>query len=108
MKGIDILLFIFFGYSLILFYVLYSLLSSVIKEKEKDGISSPSSLVAFEEKEISSLRRPTLVRHHIVALRSATGIPHVAVIHPTTLYPVATTDHAGNNLTVAAQQADSR
>ena len=43
----------------------------MIEEKEKDGISSPSSLVASEEEEISSSRRPTLARHHTVALGSA-------------------------------------
>ena len=43
----------------------------MIEEKEKDEISSPSSLVASEEEEISSSRQPTLARHHTVALGSA-------------------------------------
>ena len=97
-----------FYYSLILFYILFSILSTVIEEKEKDEISSPSSLVAFEEEEISSSRLPTLARHHTVALGSAAVIPHAAVIQPTALYPVANTDPAGSGLTVAAQQADGR
>ena len=80
----------------------------MIAEKENDEISSPSSLVAFEEEEISSSRRPTLVRHHTVALGSAAVIPHAAGIQPTALYPVTTADHVGSGLTVAAQQADSR
>ena len=64
-----------FYYSLILFYILFSILSTVIEEKEKDEISSPSSLVAFEEEEISSSRQPTLSRHHTVGDRLRRSYP---------------------------------
>ena len=50
----------FSDYSLILFCILYSLLSLVIEEKEKDEISPPSSLVTVEEKENLPSYRPTL------------------------------------------------
>ena len=84
------------------------MLSSVIEEMEKDEISSPSTLVAFEKEEIFSSHRPTLARHHTVALGSAAVIPHAAVIQPTALYPVATTDPAGSGLMVTTQQANGR
>ena len=54
---------------ILLFYSIFcSLLSAVIDKKEKDEISSPASLVAFEEEEISSLRQPTLACYPTVAL----------------------------------------
>ena len=90
--------------------VLYSIFSIIIgyREKEKDDISSLSSVVIFGEEEISSSRRPTLTRHHTNALGSAAVIPHAAAIQPTTLYHIVNTDHAGSGLMVAAQQANGR